>query len=455
MVSTVIQYPVTRTAPYRSLLAFWTPLALMWLIMGIEQPTIGAVVSRLPNATRSLAAFEIAFGLATLIHSPIVQMLSAATALAVDRASFRRLLRLLATMVGFLSLVHIVIALPPVFSWIAGDVLGVPSDLVPRARATFVVLLPITAAVGLRRMLQGALIRAGLTKIVSPIMVSRLAITTLFLGAVLMLDRWTSIPLPDGNVIASLAFVLGVASGAVHASIAAAHHLQHALDTVDEAATTHETITYRRMLSVYMPLALTSVIIMLGRPLVAFAIARSREPVLSLAAWPIVQGFLFIFTSLAHSYQEVVVARASTHPEESRYAARLGIIIGVTLAALMTLLVVTPLSSFWFRLVIGVPSEILPLVLDAATIVAFIPIPVGLLAVTSGLLVARHATLWITIGTFASISAQIGLGMVLPNARALHGAQIASIILASSGTLQFMIQRIGSGRLILEEKLPS
>jgi hypothetical protein len=439
---------VVRLTPYRSLLTFWSPLALMWLIMGIEQPTIGAVVSRLPDATRSLAAFEVAFGVATLIHSPIVQMLSAATALAVDRASFRRLLRLLAVLVGGLSLLHLVIALPPVFAWIAGDLLGVPADLLPRSRATFIVLLPITAAVGLRRMLQGALIRAGLTRIVSLIMLSRLAITTLFLGAVLALDRWTAIPLPDGNVVASIAFVLGVASGAVHASIEAARHLPAAFAAIDEGAASHSTIATRRMVAIYVPLALTSVIIMLGRPLVAFAIARSREPVLSLAAWPIIQGYLFIFTALAHSYQEVVVARASTHPAETHFAARLGLAIGATLAAIMTVIIATPVSSLWFRVVIGVPAEILPLVLDAVAIVALVPLPVALLAVSSGVLVARHATLWITIGTVVSITAQITLGLVLPAARVLHGAQIAAIILASSAMLQFGVQRIGTGRLL-------
>lgn len=430
--------------PYRSLISFWTPLALMWLIMGVEQPTIGAVVSRLPDPTRSLAAFEIAFGLATLIHSPIVQMLSAATALAVDRDSFRRLLWLLALAVGVLSFVHVIIALPPVFGWVAGDLLGVPSDLLPRARATFVVLLPITAAVGLRRMLQGALIRIGNTRIVSLIMVGRLAITTAFLGSVLALDRFTDLPLPDGSVIASIAFVLGVTAGAVSAVVAAWKTLPGALERMPTATT----ISYSRMLRVYVPLALTSVIIMFGRPLVAFAIGRSSAPVLSLAAWPIVQGYLFIFTAVAHSYQEVVVARASTHPEETPMVVRLGYVIGGCLAAIMALVAYTPASTVWFRTVIDVPREVLPLVLDAARIVIVVPILASMIAVSSGVLVARHATTWITVGTIVSITVQILLGLILPRTNVLHGAQIAAIILTTSALLQVAIQRIGTGKLL-------
>jgi hypothetical protein len=431
---------VAQRHTYRPILIFWAPLALMWLIMGIEQPTIGAVVSRLPNATRSLAAFEVAFGLATLIHSPIIQMLSVATALTVDKLSFRRLLVLLGWIVGVLSAVHAIVAIPAVFSWIAGSLLGVPELLIPHARTTFTILLPITAAVGLRRMLQGALIRVGNTRVVSLIMVARLIITTLFLGGVLALDRWTSIALPSGNAVASLAFVLGVSAGAVASVVAAARILPREL-----AEQTGDAPTPGRMLSVYIPLALTSVIIMIGRPLITFAISRSPEPVSSLAAWPIVQGYLFVFTALAHSYQEVVVARASSHPGQTAPVAQLGYIIGLVLAGTMAILAITPASALWFRSVIGVPGELMPLVVGASAIVVLSPLLIAAIGVYSGILVAEHRTVWITAGTIVSIAAQIVLGIALPRTGLLNGAQVGSIILVISATLQVVVQRLGVG----------
>ena len=40
---------------------FWVPLAAMWLIMAAEQPSITAIVSRLPDAKINLAASGLTF----------------------------------------------------------------------------------------------------------------------------------------------------------------------------------------------------------------------------------------------------------------------------------------------------------------------------------------------------------------------------------------------------------
>ncbi|MFW5826789.1 MAG: hypothetical protein ACOCU4_01785, partial [Alkalispirochaeta sp.] len=56
--------PEGPTITLKILFVFWLPLAVMWIIMGIEQPSLNAIIARLPDAEVHLAAFEVAFGLA-------------------------------------------------------------------------------------------------------------------------------------------------------------------------------------------------------------------------------------------------------------------------------------------------------------------------------------------------------------------------------------------------------
>lgn len=426
---------------------FWLPLAGMWLIMGIEQPTIAAVVSRLPNATISLAAFEVAFGLATLIHSPIVQLLSAATSFSVDRQTFRRLFRLSSVIILIMTTLHAVLAIPAVFNLVALRILRIPDLVVPHAHRAFVILLPITAAVGYRRFLQGALIRVGRTGLVSAIMVGRLAVTTLFLGLIL-LTTGRGLIRPPGEIVAALAFSLGTIAGAVGAFALIRRVILPALpDQVEVDASGKAPLTTRRMLVVYMPLAMTSIIIMIGRPLVAFAIGRSVDPVPSLAAWPVVQGFLFVFTAIAHSFQEVVVARHATHPAERGVLRKLGLGIGTGLAAVILVMVVTQLDTGWFSWVMDAPRVVVPFILDAVAILWPLPLAVASISITAGTLVSEHKTTWISAATVVAIAVQITLGVVLPATTTLHGARVAAIILLSSALVQVGVQWMGFSRL--------
>ena len=118
-----------------SLLAlFWLPLALMWVLMGVEQPVLNGVMARLPDATRSLAAFEVAFGIALVIESPILQILSAATALVRGPRSYRQMLRFMHLLAAVLTLVHFIVSRPVVFEFVTRRILGVPEDVIEPAR---------------------------------------------------------------------------------------------------------------------------------------------------------------------------------------------------------------------------------------------------------------------------------------------------------------------------------
>ena len=73
------------------ILRLWLPLEAAWLLMAVEGPYLAAILARLPDPVLNLGAFGVACGLAWLFESPIILIMSAATALVENRDSLRRL----------------------------------------------------------------------------------------------------------------------------------------------------------------------------------------------------------------------------------------------------------------------------------------------------------------------------------------------------------------------------
>lgn len=360
----------------RSIARFWLPLAAMWLFMGLEMPIINAFIARLPEARDNLAAFGVVFSISILIESPIVQMLTTGTALANDRTHYRRLLFFMTVFGVVLTVLHLLVAFTPLFDLIVGDIMGIPEVIKDLSRLPFILFFPFAAAVGYRRLWQGVLIKYGKTKHVTVTMVVRFFFTT---GILVAGYLWTDF---SGALLGALALTGGVLSGAVAAWV----FMRRVYRDMEERRESSAPLTLRNFIQFYIPLALTSVIIIGVRPVLAAGIARGRMPIESLATWPVIQGFLFLFRSIALSYQEVVVALAD-QPDKNPAVRRFTLYIagGITAAFLITAL--TPLSDFWFRRITGLKEDLLPFTSLPFLLGAPVPVLSALISYYRGTLV--------------------------------------------------------------------
>ena len=84
--------PKSQPVTTRDVWITWYPLALSWLMMGIELPLLSAVVARLANPEVNLGAYGgVVFPLALLIEAPIIMLLTASTKLSRDPVSYTHL----------------------------------------------------------------------------------------------------------------------------------------------------------------------------------------------------------------------------------------------------------------------------------------------------------------------------------------------------------------------------
>ena len=341
----------------------WAPLAASWVLMTGELVIVLAVIARLPQPELQLAAWGVVFAIATVIQAPATALLPVSTALARDRPAYVRLRRYtLAVLLG-LSALHALLLVPPLYDALLVRVMGLPVEVADAARWALVLMLPWSFGTGYRRFVQGAIIRAGFSGVVTWGAVVRLGVnlSLLALGA--------SFTLLPGAQLAAGAIIVGVLAEMAYVRWRAAVLLPRRmpLHGAPDAA-----MTVRRFALVFAPLVLTTLLTMLVQTLVTAVLGRMPLPLESLAAWPVVFGFLIVWQSPALAYTEVVISLVQlrgARPVLRRFTWSLAIGVSAGFAVAMA----TPLGRLWYAGVMGLPEALIDLAVLATLLALGVP----------------------------------------------------------------------------------
>lgn len=400
---------------------FWLPLAAMWLIMSAEQPAITAIVSRLPEATLNLAAFGLSFSFALIIESPVIMLLTAGAALATHQQSYRRLIQFTMAMVLVLTLLHLITALTPLYAYILREWVGAPVETIETSRMAFLLMTPWTGAIAFRRLWEGVMIRYGRPQRVTMVIVVRLTATVLVLVGGLAQGRW------PGAYIGGAGLSVGVIVGAIAAWLLS----RPTIAALNPPRPEERLLDWQRLRRFYTPLALTSLLTMIGQPILAFGLSRAPLPLESLAVWPVVMALVFIGRSLGLAFQEVVVTLLA---DAQSYAAlrRFTIVLAVGSSAVFALLAFTPGATLWYRYISGLEPSLARLAVLPTAILALVP---GLNALTSwqrGILVRSEETGPISVAVALNLIVLLSIMAVGPLVVQLPGAVLAATALTAS-----------------------
>jgi hypothetical protein len=359
--------------------------------MALEGPYIAAIVARLPEAEHSLAAFGVATALAWLIESPIMMLLSASAALVRDRGSYLALRRFAHRLNALVTLGMIVLALPPVFTFVAERLIGLPHNIAEIAHATTTAMILWPAAIGYRRFYQGILVRHHLTRRVAYGTVVRLvtmSITAFVLAFVAHLP---------GALVGAFALLSGVLCEAF-ASRWMAREIVNRLKSSDEIL--EGTLLRQRDIGrFYLPLALTSMLSMALGPLVTFGLGRGQAPIESLAIWPVISSMLFLFRSGGIAFQEVGIALSGPNHEHAPEIRRTALSLGTLATLALALVAFTPLELFWFRKLSGLSEHLASYAIWPVRILFLYPLLDYIGSLQRARHIVDHRTHFVTIAT--------------------------------------------------------
>lgn len=333
----------------------WWPLTAGWLLMTAELTVFTALVARMQQPEVQLAAWGIVFALATLVQSPSTALLPTSTALARDRAAFRALSRYAYAVIGTLTAVHAAIVLTPLYDVIVTGVMDVPDAAAAAARPALFIMLPWTLGTGMRRFLQGVMIRFGHARIVILGASLRLG-----LGSAIMLVGSSRDWLP-GAQLAAVAIIVAVLSEMLYTRLRFTQVVRGRLpDGAPPGAATAlgaVDLGFGRFFSFFAPLVLTTVLTMIVQTLVTVVLGRMPLPLESLAVWPVLLSLLVILQSPGMAFTEVVISLLE-RPGAAGLLRRVAWIAAAALTCVLAIVAATPLAHVWFLRVSALSPEL-------------------------------------------------------------------------------------------------
>lgn len=392
----------------RRIIQTWWPLAASWLLMGAELPALSAIVARLAEPEINLAAYGgVVFPLALIIEAPIIMLLAASTALSKDWDSYQKIYRFMMVTSAALTGLHVLVAFTPLYYLVVEGMLGVPQEIVEPARIGLMIMLPWTWAIAYRRFNQGVLIRFGHSRAVGVGTLVRMSSNLLVLVGGYLLGNIA------GIVVATAAVATGVTLEAAYIGWVVRPVLHMELKPAPPVA---QPLTLRSFLQFYIPLAMTSLLMLLANPIGAAAISRMPQALASLAVWPVLTGLVFMFRSAGMAYNEVVVALLD-EPNSSPNLRRFATWLSTGTSLLLLALTVTPLANFWFERVSALEPHLVDMARSALWIALPLPALNTLQSWYQGAIMHGRRTRGITesVGVYLVTSAVILTGGVLWN----------------------------------------
>lgn len=435
----------------RDIFWFWLPLFASWLLMTAEGPIISAAINRLPNEVVMLAAMGIVTSLSVTIESPIINLLATSTALVQDGASYRLVRRFTLHLALLLTVVAALVAFTPLFNLVVVQGLDAPPEVAHWVRPGMKIMTLWTAAIAWRRFLQGVMIRFNQTRKIAWGTMVRLAASG---GTVAALALGTNLP---GVIIGSTALMAGVIAEALYATWAV-RPLLHTELAPEHPPAPGDPLTYRELVGFHLPLAATSLLILLAQPLVTFSLARLPQPTESLAAWPVLFQMMLMARAAALALPEVVIAL--THgPQNFAPLRRFTLILGAATTLLMAALILTPAASYYIFTVQDMTQQVGELAQSALLLFLFFPALATATSWLRGLLIKGKATKEINrgMGLNLGVTAVILIGGLLLRQPGLPTAALA-LNLASLAETIYLAWRarvvLPVGQYLLRRVLP-
>lgn len=363
--------------------------------MTAEGPIISTAINRLPNEITMMAAYGIVVSLSVLIESPIINLLATSTALVKDRASYFLVQKFTIHWMIFLTIISVLVAFTPLFDLIVVDLLDTPPEVARWVEPGMKIMIFWSAAIAWRRFLQGVMIHFGQTRKVAWGTGLRLVATT---GTAVSLAVFTGFP---GVIIGATALMAGVMAEATYATIAIRPILKQEL-APDQPVAAGDPLTYSALFWFHLPLAATSVLLLLVQPMVTSSLARLPNPVISLAAWPILFQITLMARASALALPEVVIA-LNDKPDSFAPVRRFSFNLTWIITAIMLIFIITPLASFYIFVIQDMTSIVGGLVRSGVVYFLFFPALATIISWLRGLLINKRITKAVNMGMVINV----------------------------------------------------
>lgn len=378
---------------------------LTQIALGLGSQFLSGGMARMPDATQTLAAFGLAWGLTDFLVSPLSQVRQLGLVLAADRAALARLRLFVVTCSGVLVFFLFALAKTGLGDWVIGDLHGVDPLLAQKARWVLLLFIPFPLLEGIYRLYSGVLIQMRRTDVVSVAMLAGIAVQIFAVFWFLDADwiQHTPILLPViavylGEGVGLLVVLLG------YWRFAPSHNAKSA-----EEADTIE-LSYVYIVRFFWPLALVMAIQGMSRPLVNLFVSHQQDGALALAVLAIVYPLAHLPYGWVNELRSLPSAfnKEGIMPQIRLFATGCGLLSFLSMALLFW----TPLRDYILLELIAVDGDLARLCAVPLFVFSFFPLPVALRSYFNGIALVQHRTRALAPSAPARIGS-IFLGLLL------------------------------------------
>jgi progressive ankylosis protein len=389
-------------------LRFYLPLAFNSILMMIEMPVVTAGISRLPDAEVQLAAYGVLFSLAYIFITMGVALTHTGNALGRSRQAFYLLRKFSLGVCLAITLLAGAVYFTPLYGLVVEGLLGAPAHVAVAAQPGLQLMLLVGLVVAWRRFYHGVLIRQGYTNLIGLITMVRVATLFAVVYAGVTVGTYT------GMQVAGAALFASAGIEAVFVTIIA-EVIFHRSTKIRWEKDKDFVISWGTALRFFLPLSLMLLLTAVMRPVIAAAMTRMPDPVLSLAAFPVAYGVFHLVYSPLWVLPQVVIALVKDE-QSYRVVSRFVKLAGVVAAALLLGSSFTPLVDLYMANVLGVPADVRAFALPALRVISGYVLITAWQANYQGVLIrARRtgATQMATTVNMVTLCVALGIALVV------------------------------------------
>jgi uncharacterized protein (DUF697 family) len=395
---------------YLSFIRFLAPLVVATVVLELGGQFLNGGMARVPQATETLAAFGLAYGLSTILSGPLYQTRQLGLAVIDNLSQLATGTRFVVVAGTILSLATVIVSLPGPGRWLIQDLHAISPNLADQTQLALLWMAPLTLVNGLARYYSGLLVRFRRTEIISLSsiggIVVKIGAVFVLLGEPIVQNRPMFLPI-GVTVIGSMAEFLILLWGHVK-------YTRPALSTEGPA------ISHRDIFKFLWPLALIMTFQGVSRPLINLVVSRGADATEALAALTVVYalghihyGWLNELRSLASAFRD--------EKDNLKHIARFSVGCTVVSFSLALILFWTPIRLYLLIDLIGIDRELADLCTVPLMIFSFFPFAVTLRGYYHGVGIVKRMTSAMAVSAPSRVGA-ITLALVLFSFLGVPGA---------------------------------
>ena len=374
---------------YLHLFRFVLPLVITELVYEFGLQVLNGGIVRMPQATATLAAYGLAWGITSLLASTVSQTRQMSMVLVKNRAAYQTTLQCVIGFGGIHALLLSSLAFTPVGAWIVDDLHGIDQALGDVVREALSYLLPIPLIVGVTRFYSGLLLRVRRTDVISYAMMAGISMSILSVFLLLSSDMIQSKPI----LLPLFATYAGALTECSVILFGYRRFVRQTLSESDESNASSERplLTRSYVLRFYWPLAATIGIQGASRPIINLFVARGMDGTESLAILTIVYALAHLPYGWLNELKNLPPAFQHQDPTAHairRFSAMCGLLSFTTMIVMFW----TPARTYLLETLIGVDHEFAVLCHTPLVIFSFFPLAVMIRAYLHGLALRDHRT---------------------------------------------------------------